>query len=329
VRIVLVAPLGDWVRGAMPARWLARHDLNVTLLAHPSPQFRAHGAMEAVEAAADGPPATWHFYPYPHDQYLVDMLRARGHRVLVGIDDDYWHTSPWHPVGPRLKSLPQLEALLAAADGLVVTTGPIRDVVRRVNPNVAIVPNAVDLGAMPPAASPRGGRATRVGWSGWLGHHGDTALLEAPVRALLSREPALTFVVAGEKPLWADKERVTVDERLLPPLVHYRRLAELRLDAFVIPLAEHPWNEARSLLKALETAALGVPMIVSEVGPYRAVPDDAALKVANTAAAWAAALERMMEDAALRSALAARALRWVSEGHTIESVGPLWRAALT
>lgn len=328
-RVVLAAPPGDWVRGEMPRRWLSAHGVDVTLLTHPSPQFRAPEAMARLESVADGPPATWHFYPFPHEEYLIDLLHARGHRVLVGIDDDYWHTAPWHPRGPHLGSLAALEALLAAADGLVVTTEPIRDVVRRVNPNVVVVPNSVDLDVMPPPRLTHRGRATRVGWSGWIGHGGDTAILQAPLRALFVADARLTFVVAGEVPGWAAAEpRVEHDARLMPPLVHYRRLARLALEVFAIPLVEHPWNEARSLLKALETAALGIPMIVSDVGPYRALPDDVALKVPNTDAAWGAALERMVADAALRAACADRALEWVRQQHTIETMGPLWATAL-
>lgn len=286
--------------------------------------------MATIEAVADGPPATWHFYPFPHEQLVIDMLHARGHRVLIGLDDDYWHPSPWHPIGFRPEGLPALHALLAAADGLVVTTTPIAVIVARFNANVAIVANAVDLGAMPPRRSAGGGRAARVGWSGWPGHQGDTAILEAPLRALFAQEPELTFVVAGETPAWAVREpRVERHPRLLPPLVHYQRLARLQLDIFVIPLADHPWNEARSMLKALEAAALGIPMIVSDVGPYRAIPSDAALKVQNTAAAWRDALAQMIADVRLRAMLGERALRWVTDHHTIEITGPLWEAALT
>lgn len=327
--VVLVAPPHGWVRGELPRRWLAGRGIDAALVMHPSPQFRFPGAMAAIEALAGGAPATWHFYPFPHDQYLIDMLHARGHRILIGLDDDYWHPSPWHPIGPRLDTLPQLEALLAAADGLVVTTAPIAAIVARFNASVAIVPNAVDLGAMPVPRPPRGGRGSRVGWSGWLGHQGDTAILEAPLRALFAVDPALMFIVAGETPVWAPRvPRVERDPRLLPPLAHYQRLARLGLDIFVIPLVDHPWNEARSMLKAFETAALGIPMIVSDVGPYRAVPDDVALKVRNTEAAWRAALEQMIADASLREMLAGRALTWVKDHHTIETTGPLWEAAL-
>jgi glycosyltransferase involved in cell wall biosynthesis len=313
----------------MPRRWLAAHGVDATFLPHPSPQYRVADAMERFEALVEGPVATWHFYPFPHEEYLIDRLHARGHRVLVGIDDDYWHTAPWHPRGPHLESIGALEVLLGAADGLVVTTEPIRDVVRRVNPNVVVVPNAVDLEVMPPPRHTHAGLATRVGWSGWIGHGGDTAILEEAVRGLLAADERVTFVIAGEVPRWAAASpRVERDDRLLPPLVHYRRLANLDLDVFVIPLVEHPWNVARSALKALETAALDVPMIVSDVGPYRALPDDVAVKVPNTDAAWGEAMTRLIGDASLRAALSERALRWVRDCHTIDATGPLWAAAL-
>src|SRR6185503_2174565 len=78
-RRVFVAPPGDWVRGRMPQRWLEQQGVEAILTPHPSPQFRVPDAMARFETLAAGPPAVWHFYPFPHDTFLVDTLRVRGH----------------------------------------------------------------------------------------------------------------------------------------------------------------------------------------------------------------------------------------------------------
>jgi len=69
-------------------------------------------------------------------------------------------------------------------------------------------------------------------------------------------------------------------------------------------------------------------MIISDVGPYREVPGDVALKVPNTEAAWRGALDQVIADVSLRSTLAERAFRWLKDHHTIETTGPLWETAL-
>lgn len=90
-----------------------------------------------------------------------------------------------------------------------------------------------------------------------------------------------------------------------------------------------PFNRAKPCLKALEAAALGIPVIASTVGAYGEdlVHEQTALLVKNTSAAtWLDALLRFAEDAPLRAHLATQGRAWAAT-RTIESTGPLWAKA--
>jgi glycosyltransferase involved in cell wall biosynthesis len=265
-----------YLRGILPARWLRKNSavdvrlvFNAAPVLYQGPTFGIPAANMVVDNLIAGPPRTWHVYPVWGNGQLVRHLSAGGHRVLVGLDDDYWNPPPWYPRGYARWDTDELERILACADGVVVTTLSLAARAAKCNANVVEIPNALDLGSMPPVSGVRTGRARRLGWAGSACHQGDTALLEGPVRALLERDAAVTFVVAGEVPTWVRpvRSRVELGTRYLGVLEHYARLAALELDVFLVPLSAHPYSLARSVLEAMEAAALGIPMIVSDVGP--------------------------------------------------------------
>ena len=83
-----------------------------------------------------------------------------------------------------------MRLLSRAADGVVVSTEPLRERMLRLNSRVAVVPNAVDerlfrLGEPRPARND-GGPVT-IGFMGTFSHEGDLMMILAPLRALLRR----------------------------------------------------------------------------------------------------------------------------------------------
>ena len=96
-------------------------------------------------------------------------------------------------------------------------------------------------------------------------------------------------------------------------------------DIGLAPIADIPFNRARSNIKVKEYAALGRPWLASPVGPYatlgereggRLVPDDG----------WAAALGRLVDKPRERRKLAKRARKW-GRAQAIENVEQ-WERAL-
>src|SRR5262249_55319210 len=80
-------------------------------------------------------------------------------------------------------------------------------------------------------------------------------------------------------------------------------------DIGIAPLADTPFNRCKSALKALDYAAMGLPILASDNAVYRGSAADgvAGWLVPDETDAWFVALARLVRDSALRRQLAARA----------------------
>jgi hypothetical protein len=114
-------------------------------------------------------------------------------------------------------------------------------------------------------------------------------------------------------------ETIGVDARLPSPRYHhtdrvqYNDLAGrvAQWDIGIAPIADIPFNRARSNVKLKEYAAVGVPWLASPIGPYvghgtsqggRLVADDE----------WRRALDALVRNARARRRLAKRGLKWAT-----------------
>jgi glycosyltransferase involved in cell wall biosynthesis len=131
--------------------------------------------------------------------------------------------------------------------------------------------------------------------------------------------PGARLVIAGargEGDLAAMRNRAArhgVAERVdVLPWMSPRDLEALkaRIDVGVAPLAINGRNRGCTPLKVLEYLAAGIPVIGSDLPSIRDLLYDGScgLVVANTSAAWAAAITRVLDDPALAASLSAHCL---------------------
>src|SRR5205807_5787075 len=90
-------------------------------------------------------------------------------------------------------------------------------------------------------------------------------------------------------------------------------------DIGLAPLVDNEFNRAKSMIKYLDYAALGLAVVCSDIAPYREIVrhEENGLLVSTAAGAWYQALRRLVADAALRCQLQAAARQ------TLQAVGPL------
>lgn len=111
------------------------------------------------------------------------------------------------------------------------------------------------------------------------------------------------------------------------PIVDFPDLARTLAvaDVGLAPLADIPWNQARSNIKLKEYAAAGLPWLASPVGAYvgmgeseggRLVADDG----------WFEALDALITGERARRKLAKRAAKW-AKGQAIDQHADEWRTA--
>jgi glycosyltransferase involved in cell wall biosynthesis len=158
-----------------------------------------------------------------------------------------------------------------------------------------------------------------VGWVAGAEHYADVegiGIVDALERLLASHEHVRV-------------ECIGVDLRLPE---HYRHDANVHFDDLpariggfdvgIAPLADIPFNWARSDIKLKEYAASGVPWLASPIGPYvglgeeqggQLIPDDG----------WYQALERLVTSRRERRRLARNAARWAQD-QAIDAVADRW-----
>ncbi|MCL2344238.1 MAG: glycosyltransferase [Desulfobulbus sp.] len=213
------------------------------------------------------------------------------------------------------------QAGLRHCDRLVVSTPYLAETSRHFIDDIRVVPNRlVREFWMNLNPSRRTSKRPRIGWAGGTGHQGDLELIKPVIEATRHEADWIFFGMcpAEIRPLLAEyHELVGYD-------AYPQKLASLDLDIAVAPLEDIPFNYGKSNLRLLEYGALGLPVVCSDVLPYR---DSPATRVANDPALWIAALRERIHDldAALREGARLRA--WVERHYVLEDHIDEWLAA--
>lgn len=218
---------------------------------------------------------------YELDDYLPNLPAKSAHREHMPRD-----------------ILRTLRQAFARVDRVVVSTPALAEALAGLHPDIRIAHNRLPPGWWKGLPAPRRGTGTRprVGWAGGVGHTGDLEMV-ADVVAELAGE--VDWVFFGMCP-----------ERLRPHVAEFhpgvdieaypRYLARLDLDLAIAPLEQNRFNECKSNLRLLEYGACAVPVVCSDVGPYR----DESLpvtRVRNRHRDWIAAIRAHLADAGARA----------------------------
>lgn len=339
--------------GIGAASFDCRADLALTLERHGWHRLEdmAAGRFDPDDVAIGGlgtvPDADVVVLQRPLTDRLVDVVRflkAEGIAVVVEVDDDFQTIHPrnvaWrtvHPSASPRRNYRHLAAACELADLVVVSTPALADRYGR-HGRVRVIPNYVPshyLGILPPER-PVDDTVVRVGWSGAFDTHPTDLQVTRGGVAQVLRDRSLPFYVVGDH-----------DRRIATALGHGGRLAHTggwlplekypiamaMLDVGIVPLDAITFNHAKSWLKGLEFAALGVPFVASPTGPYRELHDrhGIGLLAGPRSRDWRRHLERLVDDVDWRAEVAARnraaASALTIEGHADEWLDA-WRHAL-
>lgn len=280
-----------------------------------------------------------------HAERLLERVRAQGARFLYAIDDNLLDLRRERGDWPT----PEHEAVVAlwlrAAAGVLVTTPALADRFAAFNPNIVVVPNALDerllVTRVPPGPeTPFGARPVVIGYMGTPTHGGDLALILPALREVCARyrgRVALELIgVADDALLGRALDGVPVRRpRPKGPEREYGLfllwlLGTARWDIAVSPLAPTPFNRGKSDVKFLDYAALAAAPVVSRHPAYeeRVRHGENGWLVDDDPQAWTSALATLIEDTEGRQALARRASAYLYRERTLARRAPDLPAAL-
>ena len=327
VRIAFIAnpeAPGGWYRGIGPMLALGERGHDIRQVWRPQDGIRGELVTDCD---------VLHVYRAHEDEVVQIVRSAKRNGIAVVYDnDDDMRAVPRDNVNHRDyggfagdRAQRQIRRILQLADLAIAASPAIAERFREYGAeHVELIENYVPDAALR-ASAPSNGDRVVAGWLAGNEHHLDIDRL--PLREdwgrALDANPALVIETIGLS-LGLRHERYRyvrhVDFFDLPP-----QLAQH--DIGLAPIADIPFNRARSNIKVKEYAALGRPWLASPVGPYallgerhggRLVPDDG----------WCEALGRLVSKPRERRKLARHARKW---GHR-QSVGAnagLWEDALT
>jgi glycosyltransferase involved in cell wall biosynthesis len=219
-------------------------------------------------------------------------------------------------------------AMLACGAG-IASTPDLAEAMRAAGlSDVAVVENALDAETLALAARLCGARTPHEGvvityGSGTKTHDADFREAAPALLRLLRERADVRLRVVGELNLPPGFEAFGTRVELLAP-VPYARFMQLLADSDIniAPLEPTLFNDAKSNIKFLEAAILGVPSICSPRANFTAVMrDEENGLLADGEAAWFTALARLAADASLRARLGEAARRTALDRYEPEAIG--------
>jgi len=331
-------------RAVLPMTGLVQHGHDVRAVVP-----KAKGPLGQHVAGADV--LLVHRYCDTPTQRLMRYARERGIAVVWDDDDDAGSnrgTTVYRQASALTweRRRADVNRVLGIAD---LVTAPSAELADRFSARgagkVAVVENYIPGMFLKARPEPHAGLT--IGWVAAAEHDFDAEQLgiASVLRRVLDARPDVRVVTVGlrldvESDRYEHLRGVKLVEFTADTLAHGGRTSNVhmqravpglvnliaRFDIAIAPLADAPFNRARSNVKLKEYAAAGVPWLASPVGPYagmgesqggRLVPDDQ----------WYEALLRLVDKARERRKLAKRARRWVAE-QTIEQNAEQWANVL-
>lgn len=228
-----------------------------------------------------------HYNSVDNIKLIAKQIHDAGCRLIVDIDD-YWELSAFHVLKDQyriFKAPEKIKESIRVADIVTTTNELLAEKIRKINPNVYVLPNAIYPEIYPqfqPNYLP--GDTYRIGYMGGVCHWEDVVLLHDGFKQLHAdkelqgRFTVKLFGYNNESPEYDRFEQVFTDrgkgkdyERVYATDVYNYALGYNHLEACIVPLNDNTFNNCKSELKMIEAGFMGKACIVSDVAPYTTI----------------------------------------------------------
>ena len=263
-------------------------------------------------------------------------MKDHGIRLVLDLDDDYFHLDPANAEACRVWDKAMVQRLvdnMALADLVTCCSEPLAEVLRDYAQDVRVIPNGLPAQYLGEIRDYN----PEVLSVGWAGSSSTVNELPEAVRALnriaeyprpggvmvrlvgISAQHATSLGLRGQRIGalgWVARQE------------HYLQ-AVAEWDIWVAPYRDIPFNRSKFPTKFLEASILGIPLIASDIEPYRRVirhgENGFLVKREHE---WSRYLKQLVDDPALRQQIGMNA-RAEASGSILQAVNRLWEQAVT
>jgi glycosyltransferase involved in cell wall biosynthesis len=219
-------------------------------------------------------------------------------------------------VGRNIVQHAQVRKMAATAHAITVSSEELAKHAAAWNERVYVYPNSLLFDDNVRFDIRRGSDDVRVLWQGGYSHFPDFYPLRSAITECSRRLPQVKYVVFGTLFSW-------IYEKIAPGRIEHHKWEPFELfhmkygtlsaDINLAPLADNRFNQCKSGIKWYEAAALGIPTLAQNTGPYREIEDGVTGLLFSDEREFISKLEWLVKDADFRRKLGAAACDWVHE----------------
>lgn len=281
---------------------------------------------------------------------LVRQARSDGAKIIHTIDDNLLDLKMEGPLlwNPQADNLTQYKMVIRyfarEADGMIVSTEPLKERMLRFNDKIVVVRNALDERLIGDRASrdsftsPGGGRKV-IGYMGTFTHDADIMMITQALREVLRKnQDSVALEFAGG---FADSTVIRAFEGLpvraldvggnveYPNFMRWMT-SSIHWDLAIAPLEESAFTRCKSDIKFLDYSALAIAGIYSRVPPYQETIRhlETGYLADNRTEDWVEALDMLLADQELRRNILSKAQEYVLATRTLKQCAKNWAEAI-
>lgn len=258
-----------------------------------------------------------------HD--MEPWWRSLRSKTVYDADDDPFEVephNPFHAVYADPASAASLRRCIESSSLVTVSTPILAERMSAINPNVVVLENCIDESLLE-IVRPCRDRVT-VGWAGSASHVRDIAACAFGLRKVLQHSDADVHLIGTD---FRDILRLP-DAKFTPwQMTSQDYYRSIDFDIGLAPLHPSRFADAKSHIKALEYAALGIPVVATRLAPYEDfVIDGVTGFLVRHEHEWLFRVRDLVNDAAMRVEMGVNA-KALARKWTIQSRWQLWESA--
>lgn len=317
------------VRLIQPLRELARHGHEVTFIHYEK-------ATETLRNAKDYDVIIGQRFAGYDGMALWRRSRLPSNRLVYETDDDLFNLDKSNWAAYQQFNQPKIREAIKGycelADLVTVTTRTLGELhVEHGARKVAILPNCIPeyVLELPRQQHDR----PRIGWIGGSSHGVDVLQAVPAVRRFMKHHGDWGLFLGGtdyrptfdlsdwSRMIFAEWKQINDDERAYYEMIDF--------DIGIAPVRETPFNKSKSAIKALEYNARGIPVVASDVQPYREyIKHGYNGFLVKDEQEWSHYLRLLADEPDLRNLMGANG-RLTAQKWTVEENWKLWEQAYT
>ena len=227
-----------------------------------------------------------------------------------------------------LKDPARVSQILALSRQVTVGNEFLADYARRFNPNVTVIPTAVDTNRFVPRPDPlpAEGRKLVVGWIGSPTTFQYLESLKGILATVAAKHPFTLKVSGAGRPV----NLPGVDVQVVP----WSMAEEVSLfntcDIGVYPLTDDDWSRGKCGFKAIQCMACGVPVVAAAVGVNRdIITHGVNSMLASTPQEWIDGLTTLLTNPELRQQMAVAGRQTIEQRYSLRVTAPQLARVLT